>query len=379
MKRRSFLKSLAILGGGVLSPSVQNLKILPYVSSDGKIKAYEADIIIYGGTSAAVIAAVRARKSRKSVIVVSPDKHLGGMTSSGLGYTDSGHIDAIGGLSREFYHRIYLHYQKKESWNWQGKEEFSGSGQGTSAIDKASKTMWIFEPHTAEGVFEDFIKENNIQVLRDEWLDRHNGVNMEDGKITSIKTLSGKTFSAKMFIDATYEGDLMAATGISYYVGREGTSIYHESWNGVEKGVFQHAHHFKHDISPYKTPGDPSSGLLPRISCGPPGLQGEGDQKIQAYCFRMCLTNNPENQVPFPKPEGYDPYQYELLVRVFNSGWDELFHKFDAIPNLKTDTNNHGPFSTDNIGMNYAYPNGSYETRKSIIKEHETYQKGLMY
>src|SRR5699024_5575737 len=184
---------------------------------------------------------------------------------------------------------------------------------------------------------------------------------------------------AKAFIDATYEGDLMAAAGISYYVGREGNSMYHERWNGVETEVFQHAHHFKKDISPYKIPGDPASGLLARVSCGPPGIKGEGDQKIQTYCFRMCLSNHPDNRVPFPQPEGYDPGQYELLARIFDHGWDELFHKFDAIPNRKTDTNNHGPFSTDNIGMNYTYPNGSYKTRKEVIKEHETYQKGLMY
>jgi hypothetical protein len=147
----------------------------------------------------------------------------------------------------------------------------------------------------------------------------------------------------------------------------------------VETGVFQHGHHFKHHIDPYKVPGDPSSGLLPRISPDPPGVKGEGDKRVQAYCYRMCLTNNPGNRLPFPEPEGYDPYQYELLVRVFNAGWRELFQKFDPIPNMKTDTNNHGPFSTDNIGMNYAYPDASYELRRQIIREHETYQKGLMY
>jgi hypothetical protein len=140
-----------------------------------------------------------------------------------------------------------------------------------------------------------------------------------------------------------------------------------------------HNHWFEEDIDPYVVPGDPSSGLLPRISGEDPGEYGEGDDKIQAYCFRMCLSNHPDNRVPFPRPEGYDSTQYELLARVYAKGWDATFNKFDPIPNRKTDTNNHGPFSTDNIGMNYDYPEASYERRKEIIKEHETYQKGLMY
>jgi hypothetical protein len=147
----------------------------------------------------------------------------------------------------------------------------------------------------------------------------------------------------------------------------------------VQTGVLHHDHYFKSDIDPYKIPGDSSSGLLPLISSDNPGVKGEADKRVQAYCFRMCLTNNPDNRVPFPKPEGYDPARYELLIRVFNSGWRELFQKFDMIPNWKTDTNNHGPVSTDNIGMNYDYPEASYERRREIIKEHETYQKGLMY
>ena len=340
---------------------------------------YHADIIIYGGTPAAVIAAVQAKKMGKHVIVVSPDKHLGGLSSGGLGFTDTGNKEVIGGLAREFYHGIFEHYQKDDSWKWQKKEEYGNKGQGTPAMDGNERTMWIFEPHAAEQVFEDFVKENDIEVLRDEWLDRAKGVKLDNGQITSITTLSGKTFNGKMFIDATYEGDLMAAAGVSYTVGREANSQYNEEWNGVQTGVLHHDHHFKSDIDPYKIPGDSSSGLLPLISPDDPGVKGEADKRVQAYCFRMCLTNDPDNRVPFPKPEGYDSSRYELLIRVFNSGWRELFNKFDMIPNWKTDTNNHGPVSTDNIGMNYDYPDASYERRKEIIKEHETYQKGLMY
>lgn len=347
--------------------------------SDDANKTYEADIVVYGGTSAAVIAAVQAKKMGKSVIVVSPDTHLGGLSAGGLGFTDTGNKEVIGGLSREFYHRLYLHYDKPDSWKWQQRSEYGNKGQGTPAIDGNNRTMWIFEPHAAENVFEDLVKEHEINVMRNEWLDRENGVVLENDRIVSFKTLSGKTFTGKMFLDATYEGDLMASAGVSYHVGRESTSAYGEEWNGIQTGVLHHKHWFQKDIDPYVVPGDSSSGLLPRISKEDPGKKGDGDHRIQAYCFRMCLSNHPDNRVPFARPEGYDSTQYELLARVYAAGWDETFQKFDDIPNRKTDTNNHGPFSTDNIGMNYDYPEATYERRHEIIKEHETYQKGLMY
>ncbi|MCE7069594.1 FAD-dependent oxidoreductase [Dyadobacter sp. CY327] len=341
--------------------------------------ALTADVIIYGGTSAAVTAAVQVIKSGKTVLVVSPDKHLGGLSAGGLGFTDTGNKSVIGGLAREFYHRLYQHYDKPEAWKWQKKDEYGNKGQGTPAMDGAERTMWIFEPHAAEQVFEDFVKENNIKIYRDEWLDRDKGVEKKDGKIVSIKTLSGKTFAGKMFIDATYEGDLMASAGVKYHVGREANSVYNEKWNGVQAGVFQHGHYFKKNISPYKVEGDPKSGMLPYISDEPIAENGSGDKKIQAYCFRMCLSSNPDNRIPFEKPEGYDVANYELLARVYKAGWDETFDKYDPIPNKKTDTNNHGPFSTDFIGENYDYPEATYERRKEIIKAHEVYQKGLMY
>ena len=340
---------------------------------------HEADVIVYGGTSAAVIAAVQVARDGRSVIIVSPDIHLGGLSSGGLGFTDTGNKEVIGGLSREFYHRIWQHYQKDEAWKWQPKSEYGNKGQGTPAIDGENRTMWIFEPHVAENVFEELIAEHKIELYRDEWLDRSNGVELRNNAIKSIKTLSGKTFSGKIFIDATYEGDLMAEANVSYYVGREANSEYGEEWNGIQVGVLHHGHHMKKDIDPYVIPGDPSSGVIPKISTENPGNKGEEDHRIQAYCFRMCLSNHPDNRVSFSKPDDYDAYQYELLSRIFESGWREVFHKFDQIPNLKTDTNNHGPFSTDNIGMNYDYPEATYERRKEIIKEHEDYQKGLMY
>jgi hypothetical protein len=340
-----------------------------------------ADVIIYGGTSAAVTAAVEIVQSGKTVLVVSPDTHLGGLSAGGLGFTDTGNKSTIGGLSREFYHRVWQHYNDSAAWKWQKHSEYGNKGQGTVAMDGENRTMWIFEPHVAEQVFEDFIRQlpDKITVLRDEWLDREDGVTVENGKIVSIKTLSGKTFTGKIFIDATYEGDLMAAAGVSFHVGREACSVYNEEWNGVQAGVFHHGHHFKNNIDPYVVPGDSASGLLFGISPEKPGENCSGDKKLQAYCFRLCMSNHPDNRVPFPKPDNYDPKNYELLGRVFEAGWREWFNKFDIIPNRKTDTNNHGPFSSDFIGMNYDYPEASYERRKEIIKEHEDYQKGLLY
>ncbi len=338
-----------------------------------------ADVIVYGGTSAGVMAAVQVAQMKRSVILVCPEKHLGGLSASGLGWTDTGDKSVIGGLARDFYHRVWLHYQKDEAWRWQKPSEYGNTGQGTPAMDQGERTMWIFEPHVAEQVFEGYIREYRIPTDRRELLDRSRGVRRDGNRVVSITTLSGKTYVGKVFIDATYEGDLMAAARISYTVGREANSVYGETWNGVQVGVFQHAHYFQKPVDPYVVPGNPSSGLLPRISPQAPGTKGEGDKRIQAYCFRMCLSEHPDNRVPFPKPEGYDAGQYELLLRVFATGWRETFNKFDPIPNRKTDTNNHGPFSTDNIGMNYDYPEASYGRRQEILKEHEVYQKGLMY
>ncbi|MBA3974515.1 MAG: xanthan lyase [Candidatus Solibacter sp.] len=340
------------------------------------------DIVIYGCTSGAITAAIQAKLMGKSVVVVCPEKHLGGLTAGGLGFTDTGNKAVIGGLSREFYHRVWQHYQKPEAWRWQKREEYGNKGQGTEAIDQGMRTMWIFEPHAAEQVYEAWVKEHKIRIVRDAWLDREKGVRRKGDRITSITTLDGKTYAAKVFIDATYEGDLMAAAGVGYHVGRESQKTYGEQWAGIQTGVLHHRHHFgvlKTGISPYVVPSDPSSGVLPRISTEPPGTFGDGDKKVQAYCFRMCLTQVPENRVAFPKPANYDPRQYELLLRIFAAGWRETFHKFDPIPNLKTDTNNHGPFSTDNIGRNYDYPDASYARRREIIQEHIDYQQGWLY
>ena len=239
--------------------------------------------------------------------------------------------------------------------------------------------MWVFEPHVAEQIFEDFVNTHSISVYRDEWLDRSSvGLRMQQGKILSIKMLSGKVFHGKIFIDASYEGDLMAAAGVTYTVGREGNDQYKETLNGVQTHNAR-SHQFKNNISAYTVPGDPSSGLLPRIQNAGPGTEGSGDHRVQAYNYRMCLTRVKENRVPFPKPNGYDPQQYELLLRDLLAGSRHINGKFDMLPNLKTDTNNHGSFSTDNIGMNYDYPDATYARRQEILDEHKTYQQGFCY
>ena len=179
------------------------------------------DLVVYGGTSAGVIAAVQAKRMGKTVVIVWPDTHLGGLSSGGLGFTDTGNKAVIGGLSREFYHRIWQHYDQPGAWSWQKREEYGNKGQGTPAIDGAERTMWIFEPHAAEKVFEDLVREYQIPVDRNEWLDRAKGVSKTGGRISAITMLSGKRYSGQMFIDATYEGDLMAAAGVDYHVGRE--------------------------------------------------------------------------------------------------------------------------------------------------------------
>ncbi|QEG33609.1 FAD-dependent oxidoreductase [Bythopirellula goksoeyrii] len=319
--------------------------------------ATEYDIVVYGPTSAGVMAAVQAKRMGKSVILVGPDKHLGGLSSGGLGATDIGNKMAIGGLAREFYQRVGKHYGQDESWT--------------------------FEPHVAEQTFEDFIADNPFEVHRDEWLDRTpgQGVTREEGRITSIKMLSGNSYRAKMFIDATYEGDLLAAANVTYTTGREPNSKYNETLNGVQIAQDKF-HQFDGPVDPYLEPADPTSGLLPGVHPGSPGEQGSGDDRIQAYCFRMCLTDVEANRVPFPKPAGYDPMRYELLLRTIQAGANKHpqgYFTTTRMPNGKTDSNNCGPFSTDNIGMNYDYPEGDYATRQRIFDDHKTYQQGLMW
>lgn len=331
----------------------------------------QADIVIYGGTSSAITAAVQAHRMGRSVVIVCPEAHLGGMTAAGLGWTDSGDKSVIGGLARGFYQSVMQHYDDPAAWTHDDRDRFGGYRATEDA-------MWVFEPHVAESIFEAMIADAGVPVYRDEWLDREHGVSKHGERITSISTTSGRVFAARVFIDASYEGDLMAAAGVPYTVGRESNAAYNETLNGVQTANAR-KHQFDVDIDPFVVTGDPASGLLPEIHDGPPGVDGAADHRLQAYCFRLCLTRVHANRVPFPIPDGYDPARYELLLRYLLAGPNLPLAKFDPMPNGKTDTNNNGPFSTDHIGANNDYPDASYARRAEILEDHRRYQQGFFY
>ena len=315
--------------------------------------ATSVDVCIYGGTSASVTAARAAAEEGCTVTLICPDIVLGGMTTGGLGATDIGNKVAIRGMAREFYRALGAHY---------GVEE-----------------QWTFEPHVASEILESWVDNPKINVLTEYYL---TGIVKKGTRIRSI-TCQGEdgavTIKAKCFIDCTYEGDLMAMAGVSYHVGREASTVYGESLNGSQ---LRDKHQFVDGIDPYVVPGDPDSGLLWGISKQTLKPDGEGDDYVQAYNFRLCLSNDPDNQIPFTKPDNYDPSHYELLVRVLQADPNPFYKRYfgwSLMPNGKTDVNNSGPFSTDMIGMNYEYPNATWERRKEIIQAHKDYTLGLMY
>lgn len=349
-----------------LSPACRNQK---------KTNSSSFDVVILGGTSAGVAAAVQTARMGKTVCIIEPGQHLGGLSSGGLGQTDVGRNGkaSTGGISREFYERIYTHYQKENAWIQQKAENYTAD----SDIWHTEKAWWKFEPHVAEAIFKQMLIETGVKVFYSQRLNLNDAVIKEGNTIKALKTEDGTVFVGKMFIDATYEGDLMAKSGITYTVGREANAKYNETLNGVQTNHAKY-HQFENDVDPYIIEGDPTSGLLPRISAQGPGKEFTGDKKVQAYCFRLCLTDAPENKVDFPKPAGYDPNEYILLARYLKTGWKKVFGNNKAMPNRKTDMNNHGAFSSDNIGRNYDYPEADYQTRDTIIAAHEKYQKGLM-
>ncbi|HEY3913759.1 MAG TPA: FAD-dependent oxidoreductase, partial [Verrucomicrobiae bacterium] len=303
----------------------------------------ESDICVFGGTSAGVVAAVQAARSGQKVVLTEFGAHLGGMTSGGLSETDIGNKAAIGGISREFYKRMGRHYGSNE--------------------------VWKLEPHVAEEVFDDMIREAGIPVYFHARLAK---VSKTKRRITEITMEDGRVFRAKMFIDASYEGDLMAESGVSYFVGREANSTYHETLDGIRADTPKHQ--FLVPVDPYVQSGNPASGLLPWVQLAPKpfkekydysigsgpsinphwvNVPGEGDKSIQAYNFRLCLTRNPTNRLPIEPPANYNPAQYELLGRYIEalvaSGNKITLHNFMDIhpmPNGKTDVNNNGGFST---------------------------------
>ncbi|MCA9008416.1 MAG: FAD-dependent oxidoreductase, partial [Planctomycetaceae bacterium] len=357
---------------------IQRERVTPLFSS-------HYDVVIYGGTSAGIAAAVQVKRMGGSVVVIEPGRRIGGLTTGGLGQTDIGNKAAIGGIAREFYERVRRYYDQPENWKCQRREEYRDGGQ--TQTGSKEEAMWTFEPSAALAIMQDLVREYDIPVIYEQRLDRTSlsksnarvrGVTLDGRRIVAISTESGQTWRGQMFLDATYEGDLMAEAGISYTVGRESNEVYGETLNGVQT---QHAkyHQFMPGVDPYVVPGNASSGLLPGVDANGPGTEGSGDHRVQAFCFRMCLTDHPENRIPFVKPDGYDPLVYELLLRNFEAGEKGMPWINSSMPNRKTDTNNRTAFSTDFIGYNYDYPEATYAEREAISQRHREYQQGLMW
>jgi hypothetical protein len=357
------------------------------------------DIVIYGGTSAGIAAAIQSSRMGKTVVLIEPTNRIGGLTTGGLGQTDIGNKQVVGGISREFYQNIKKHYEMPESWKWQKRSEYIDGGQ--TRTKEGEDAMWTFEPSAAMQVYKKMMAAEKIDLVFGKKLNRDKGVKKQDARIVEITMTDGTSYKGKMFIDATYEGDLMATAGVSYTVGRESNKQYGETLNGVQANDFSvtlrktvstnsYNHNFIDGVDPYVVKGDPSSGLLPFIIEGGPGIDGTGDKGIQAYCFRMTLTDLPENRIPFAKPENYNEQEYELLFRNYEAAEgpiEEMYPYGDplvpwinsAMPNRKTDTNNQKGFSTDFIGQNHEYPEASYEEREKIVERHRYYQQGLMW
>ncbi|MCX6620851.1 MAG: FAD-dependent oxidoreductase [Acidobacteria bacterium] len=317
--------------------------------------AAEFDVVVYGGTSGGVVAAVSAGREGARVVLLEPGKHLGGMTTGGLGATDFGKKEVIGGYSLEFYKRVGKKY---------GQE-----------------IGWYFEPHVAEQVMREMAAEARVEVLYGRRLREKGGVVKQGNRVTEIVLENGERYRGRIFIDSSYEGDLMAQAKVSYTWGREGTSQYGETLAGVRPK--DRGHQFDMKIPAYAEAG----GLLPEIQSAPRGELGQADRKVQGYNFRMCLTDNPAVRVPYPRPENYDPKRYELLARLFPE--IEKIKKRPLVmrdfmittpmPNRKTDMNNFGPFSTDYIGRSWDYPEASYARRAEIWKDHVNYTQGFYY
>lgn len=343
-------------------------------------KHHHCEVVVYGDASGGVVAAVAAKQQGKDVILVSQYGHLGGLTASGLGWTDLGNIKILGGLSREFYHRLYLIYQNDAAWVYQQRDKFPNKGQGTAAFDLEAELASVFEPKIAEKVFNDMVREAEVEVIYGR-LDLQDGVVKEGKRITAIKLEDGTTISGKMFIDASYEGDLMPGAGVSYVMGREANSEFDEQGNG-NTGVARQ-NQLRNGIDPYVVKGDPSSGLLSYVNPDLGGKKGEGDHRFQAYCYRMCLTDVPENRVMIAQPVTYNEADYEILFRAIEAGQKWGFFKTSPMPNRKTDSNNTGGVSTDLIGGNYGddwnWATLNHEQREALAAKHRDWQLGLVW
>jgi hypothetical protein len=337
------------------------LVLLPLTLLPAAARAIErrADVVVYGATAGGVMAAVAAARAGKSVLLLEPGKHLGGMVSGGLGATDAGNRAAVGGYAREFFDRVRAHYTRKYG--------------ARSPQVKDCSAGFHFEPHVAAALFRALLEEAKVEVHFGQRLQR---VRKKGPRIVSLATAAGDTCRAAVFVDASYEGDLLAGAGVPYTVGREGRAKYGESIAGVQaRSPF---HQWPVKVSPFAEGGK----LLPFVQAGPAGAPGAGDRKVQAYNYRLCLTQRADNRLPFAKPAGYDPKRYELLARYLAKRpglkVGQLMNPV-RMPNGKTDTNNNGPFSTDHIGANWDYPEADHATRERIRADHIRYTQGFLY
>lgn len=323
------------------------LALLGATLTHAQSPAGEYDVVVYGGTAGGAIAAVAAAEEGRKTLLIEPRQHIGGMTSGGLGRTDFGDMSVIGGRSKQFYERLGKHYGEKISW--------------------------YFEPHQAERVLREWLAEAGVETV---FGSRLKAVEKDGTAIRSITLLNGATYAAPVFIDCSYEGDLLPGAGITYTWGREGRDQYGESLAG--KVEYCDKHQFDVPVNPY----DENGNVLPLIQPDDGLKPGDGDRKVQAYNFRMCLSSDPDNQLPFPKPDGYDPARWEILKRYLAARpgltIDDVLI-VSPMPNNKTDINNRGPISTDYIGGSWDYPEATYEEQERIWKEHEDYVKGFFY
>ncbi|KAF4456143.1 hypothetical protein F53441_1627 [Fusarium austroafricanum] len=356
------------------------------VALSQKAVSHESDVVIYGNTVAAVAAAIQTVRMNKTATLIFPTSKIGGLTTSGLGWTDSKDGDTIGGIAREFYSKVYDYYNNDDAWKWETRDDYLAKkirAQPGPAI--GDKVQWTFEPKVAEEILEKWIKDEGITVFRNESLLRtSSGVQKDGSQIKSFKTLAGSSFSGKMFIDAGYEGDLMATAGISYRVGREDKEEFNESAAGIH---FNQARHLA-AIDPFKDEGDPDSGLLPGVGrvvtkIAAEKSSGKKDHRLQAFNYRLSLTKHKDNKKDFYKPDGYKEADYEILFRYIKTGYVGPFFTRQLMPNLKTDTNAAGQISTDLISGNYNktsnYAEYSYEERKVAAKKHRVWAQGLLW
>lgn len=361
--------------------------------------SFSYDVVIYGSTPAALTAAVQIHDMNHTVAIVSPEQHIGGLTSSGLGWTDSKNGDAIGGIARDFYKEIYNHYSDSSAWTYGSRQAYLNShirAQPGPAIDTSKDVQWTFEPHVAEAIFEKWMSERGINIYRGEYVDRStSGVTVSSGKIQSFRTESGKSFSAKQFIDAGYEGDLMASAGVSYATGRDAQSLYQESLAGVllDSGAAQGTGSDRGygGVDPWVVKGNNKSGLIYGIETAydtlPSDFNGAADKfRLQSYMYRLCLTKEAKNKVDFPKPQNYNESQFELLLRYYEAKHTVGFTE-QMMPNNKTDSNSQGEVSFDFLGGNYdlhsnpplSYTDASYDQRKDFARAHIDWQQGVLW